>query len=66
MPVVPPKVKTCFPVKSISRNQQNVDATAALGTAGGNIVGVTADVRDSDAVGKAFDGAASQLGTVDG
>jgi hypothetical protein len=33
---------------------------------GGNIVGVTADVRDSDADGKAFDGAASQLGTVDG
>ena len=51
-------------VSVASRKQANVDAaTAALGT--GNIVGVTADVRDFDAVGRALDSAASQLGTVD-
>src|SRR6185436_4001113 len=53
-------------VSVASRNQANVNtATAALGTAGGNIVGVVADVRDFDTVGRAFDGAASQLGTID-
>ena len=53
-------------VSVASRKQANVDAaTAALRTTGGNIVGVTADVRDFDAVGRAFDSAASQLGTID-
>jgi NAD(P)-dependent dehydrogenase (short-subunit alcohol dehydrogenase family) len=53
-------------VSVASRKQANVDAaTAELGTAGGNIVGVAADVRDFDTVGRAFDGAASQLGTID-
>jgi hypothetical protein len=46
--------------------QTNVDAaTAALGTAGANIVGAAADGRHFDTVGRAFDSAASQLGTSD-
>lgn len=53
-------------VSVASRKQDNVDAAiAALGTTGGNIAGVTADVRDFDAVGRAFDSAASQLGPID-
>ena len=53
-------------VSVVSRKQLNVDtAMAALGTAGGTIVGVAADVRDFDAVGRAFDAAASQLGPID-
>ena len=53
-------------VSVASRKQTNVDAaTAALGIAGGNIVGVAADVRDFESVGRAFDRAASQLGTID-
>ena len=49
-----------------SRKQENIDAaTAALGTAGRNIVGVAADVRDFDEVGRAFNTAASQLGPID-
>jgi NAD(P)-dependent dehydrogenase (short-subunit alcohol dehydrogenase family) len=53
-------------VSVASRKQENIDAaTAALGTAGRNIVGVAADVRDFDAVGRAFNTAASQLGPID-
>ena len=52
-------------VSVASRKQANVDAaTAALGTAG-KIVGLTADVRDFDTVGRAFDSAASRLGAID-
>jgi NAD(P)-dependent dehydrogenase (short-subunit alcohol dehydrogenase family) len=51
-------------VSVASRKQVNVDAAmAALGT--GYIVGVAADVREFDTVGRAFDNAASQLGTID-
>jgi NAD(P)-dependent dehydrogenase (short-subunit alcohol dehydrogenase family) len=53
-------------VSVASRKQENVDqATAALRAAGGNAVGVVADVRDFDAVGRAFHSAASQLGSID-
>ena len=53
-------------VSVASRKQANVDAaTAALRTAGGTIVGVAADVRDFDTVVRAFDSAASQVGTID-
>lgn len=53
-------------VSVASRKQENIDAaTATLGTAGGNVVGVAADVRDFDAVGRAFDIAASRLGPID-
>jgi NAD(P)-dependent dehydrogenase (short-subunit alcohol dehydrogenase family) len=53
-------------VSIASRKQENIDAaTAALRTAGRNIVGVAADVRDFDAVARAFETASAQLGTVD-
>jgi NAD(P)-dependent dehydrogenase (short-subunit alcohol dehydrogenase family) len=53
-------------VSVASRKQENVDAAvAALGAIGGNIVGAAADVRDFDAVVRAFDSAAGQLGTID-
>jgi NAD(P)-dependent dehydrogenase (short-subunit alcohol dehydrogenase family) len=53
-------------VSVASRKQANVDAAvAALGTHGGNAAGVVADVRDFDAVGRAFDCAASQFGSID-
>ena len=53
-------------VSVASRKQENVDAAlAALGATSGNIVGVTADVRDFDAVGRAFDSATSRFGTID-
>src|SRR6188472_2901046 len=53
-------------VSVASRQQENVDAAlAALGATSGNIVGVTADVRDFDAVGRAFNSAASRFGTID-
>ncbi len=53
-------------VSVASRKQDNVDtALSALRKTGGTIVGVTADVRDFDAVGRALDSAANQLGTID-
>ena len=49
-------------VSVASRKQENVDAAmAAPGTTGGNIAGVAA----FDAVGRAFDSAVSQVGTID-
>ncbi len=53
-------------VSIASRKQENIDAAmAALGTAGGSNVGVAADVRDFDAVARAFETASAQLGPVD-
>lgn len=49
-----------------SRKQENVDAARAeLEKSGGRVVGVCADVRDFDAVGKAFGEAVERLGPVD-
>ncbi|SDR01774.1 NAD(P)-dependent dehydrogenase, short-chain alcohol dehydrogenase family [Rhizobiales bacterium GAS113] len=53
-------------VSVVSRKQDNVDAaTGLLAAAGGKVIGVTAEVRDFDAVGRAFDTACMQLGSVD-
>ncbi len=53
-------------VSVASRKQNNVDtAIGALAASGGKVVGVTADVRDFDAVGRAFDTSCKQLGSVD-
>ena len=53
-------------VSIASRKQANIDAAmAALGPTGGNILGVAADVRDFNAVGRALDTAAGQLGHID-
>ena len=53
-------------VSIASRKQENIDAaTAALTTAGGRTFGAVADVRDFDAVGAAFEGAARELGPID-
>ena len=53
-------------VSVASRRQENVNtATASLAAAGGKVVGVTADVRDFDAVGRAFDTSCKQLGNID-
>ena len=53
-------------VSVASRQQGNVDAAvAALGSAGGDIVGVVADVRDFDAEGRALDVAVSRFGSID-
>ena len=53
-------------VSIASRKQENVDAAmAALVTTGGSNFGVTADVRDFDAVGRAFESATRELGTID-
>jgi NAD(P)-dependent dehydrogenase (short-subunit alcohol dehydrogenase family) len=53
-------------VSIASRKQENMDAAmAALGTAGGSIVGVAAEVRDFHAVARAFEVASAQLGPVD-
>ncbi len=50
----------------VSRKQENVDAAvAALETTSRNVVGLVADVRDFEAVGRAFDMAAGRLGPID-
>lgn len=49
-----------------SRKQENVDAAvAALGSYGAGVLGVTADVRDFDAVGRAFAAAHDRFGKID-
>ncbi|ODV42965.1 short-chain dehydrogenase [Cupriavidus sp. UYMMa02A] len=49
-----------------SRKQENVDAAvAALSTHGAQVLGVTADVRDFDAVGRAFATARERFGKID-
>jgi NAD(P)-dependent dehydrogenase (short-subunit alcohol dehydrogenase family) len=49
-----------------SRKQENVDnATATLRRTGASVVGVSADIRDLDAVTRAFDSTANHLGTID-
>ncbi|MES2529578.1 MAG: SDR family oxidoreductase [Pseudomonadota bacterium] len=50
----------------VSRKQDNVDtAVAALREHGGEVHGVSADVRDFDAVGRAFADSVAQFGPVD-
>jgi len=49
-----------------SRKQENVDAALArLSAAGGKVAGFAADVRDFDAVGRAFAGAHEKFGKID-
>ncbi|TDF67572.1 SDR family oxidoreductase [Cupriavidus sp. L7L] len=49
-----------------SRKQENVDAAvAALAAHGAGVLGVTADVRDFDAVGRAFTAAHDRFGKID-
>lgn len=49
-----------------SRKQENVDnACRTLSDAGGPVHGASADVRDFDAVGRAFEGAVGRFGPVD-
>jgi NAD(P)-dependent dehydrogenase (short-subunit alcohol dehydrogenase family) len=53
-------------VSVVSRKQENIDAAvAALETSAGSVVGLVADVRDFDAVGRAFEAAAGQQGPID-
>lgn len=53
-------------VSVASRKQDNVDtAVAALGELGGEAFGVTADVRDFEAVGHAFAAAVERFGAID-
>lgn len=53
-------------VSVASRKQENVDAaTGQLAATGSQIVGVTADVRDFDAVGRAFATCCERQGSID-
>jgi NAD(P)-dependent dehydrogenase (short-subunit alcohol dehydrogenase family) len=49
-----------------SRKEENVDAAVSeLTELGGNVLGLTADVRDFDAVGHAFEAASDRFGKID-